>query len=225
MIQVPAAHARISALVTRLQLPVRVPRLRNGERYTVAALMLVFFYLNLGKVRSILQLKKFLAKHGCTSNNPQPRHLGMQHGFRFLVRNCVHPQLQRPLKPGQYCLLTLDSAHPSAACHHRVRDSALTVVRFRRLCGRFGGRCAVCGSKEGEPHFKNALLRTTLEMGHADPRRPLTVRNCIPMCRLCNCAYKDKATFNSRGIITSFLSLDGSSRPARRHAMPLLTQR
>lgn len=198
-------YAHITSLVAKKRLPVRIPRLCSGTRYTASALMLIFFYLHLGQVKTIAQLKKFLVAHGCQSLNPQPRHLGMQHGFRFLVQNCIHPKLTKPLRQGQYCLLDLVSAHPSATCHHRARDTMLTNTEFRRLCTRFKGRCAVCGSKDGEPHFKNALLQTTIEKGHADPRRPLTVRNCIPMCRLCNCAYKNKAAFNSRGIIIRWL--------------------
>lgn len=198
-------YSQIASHVSKKRLPVRMPRLCSGTRYTVSALMLIFFYMNIGKVKTIVQLKKFLTDHGCMSINPQPRHLGMQHGFRFLVQNCVHPKHKLPLRQGQYCLLDLLQAHPSACFHHRARDTMLTQVEFRKLCCRFKGRCAVCGSKEGEPHFKNALLRTTIEKGHADPRRPLTVHNCIPMCRLCNCAYKDKAAFNSRGLIINWL--------------------
>lgn len=200
------AYSRINALVVRKRLQVRMPRLRTGCRYTVNALMLIYFFKNLGHVRTIAQLKDFLVAHGCTSINPQPRHLGMQHGFMFLVQNCVHPALPRPLKQGQYCLLNLTTAHPSATCRHRERDPRMTSASFRLMCRRFDHRCAVCGSKEGEPHFKNALLLTTIEKGHADPRRPLTVRNCIPMCRLCNCAYKDKAAFNTRGMVVRWLA-------------------
>lgn len=202
--RVREAYARIVATVSKRRLPVRIPRLLSGTRYTVAALMLVFFYLNLGRVRTIADLREFLQEHGCFSLSPQPRHLGMQHGFRFLVQNCVHPRLKGTLRRGQYCLLTLASAHPSAACRHR--DSSLTDAGFHRLRRRFADRCAVCGSKDGEPHFKNVLLRTTIERGHADPRRPLSVRNCLPMCRLCNCTYKNKVAFNSRGIIVRWLA-------------------
>lgn len=198
-----SAYARIVALVSKKRLRVRVPRLFNGTHYTVAALMLVFFYLNIGRVRSIADLREFLVEHDCLSMNPQPRHLGMQNGFRFLVQNCVHPRLRQTLRRGQYCLLTLASAHPSAASGHR--DCSLTADSFSRLQRRYAGRCAVCGSAEGEPHLKNMLLRTTIERGHADPRRPLTVQNCLPMCRLCNCAYKNKVVFNSRGIVVRWL--------------------
>lgn len=200
------AYDRIVQTVIKRRLSVRVPRLCTGANFTVAALTLVFFYLNIGSVRSISDLRDFLLEHGCQSLSPQPRHLGMQRGFRFLVQNCVHPRLKSTLRRGQYCLLTLATAHPSTACQQRHRDSSLTDAKFQGLCRRFAGRCAVCGSKEGEPHLKNALLCTTIERGHADPRLPLTLRNCLPMCRLCNCVYKDRVAFNSRGIIIRWLA-------------------
>lgn len=200
-------YARITTILARnrLQGHVRLPRLTSNIRgkYTVSALMLIYFFKNIGKVRTIVELKAFLVAHGCQSMNPQPRHLGMQNGFKFLVRNCIHPGLDRPLRQGQYCLLDLMGAHPSAAFQHR--KTTMTTQKFRGLCSRYDQRCAVCGSRDGEPHFKNTLLVTTIERGHADPRRPLTPGNCIPMCRLCNCAYKDKAAFNKRGMVVSWL--------------------
>lgn len=200
-----SSYARIVATVRARKLKVRVPRLRIRGNYTVGALMLIYFYNNLGKVRTIVDLRAFLTAHGCRSLDPQPRHLGMQNGFRFLVHNGIHPRLSRPLRQGQYCLLDLGSAHPSAPFRHRCREGILTDAQFTKLRKQFQGRCAVCGSMDGQPHFKNALLRTTIERGHADPRKPLTARNCIPMCCLCNRAYKDKAAFNCRGLVVRWL--------------------
>lgn len=198
----------ISGIVKKNRLPVQLPRLcthSHTNSYTVTSLMLIYFYKNLGKVRTISDLKAFLVAHGCGSINPQPRHLGMQRGFRFLVHNCVHPGLGRPLQRGEYCLLDLQSAHPSASSQHRDRTKMLTDKSFQRMCVSFDYRCAVCGSKKGDAHFKNRLLSTTIERGHADPRRPLTQRNCIPMCRLCNCVYKNNVVFNKRGMMTRWL--------------------
>lgn len=205
---VEAAYASIITIIRKRKLEVRIPRLRSGsgDAFTVGGLMLVFFYTSMGRVRSIHDLRVFLHAHGCTSHNPQPRHLGMQYGFRFLVQNGIHPRQKEPLRRGQYCLLDLKSAHPSVLFHHRCRDrTVLTSTQFTSLRHRFADRCAVCGSKDGEPHFKNALLKTTIERGHADPRRPLTLRNCLPMCCLCNRAYKDKAAFNRRGLVVRWL--------------------
>lgn len=203
--ELAAAYACILSAVRSRKLQVRVPQLRLGARYTTSALMLIYFFLNLGKVRSISDLRLFLTAHGCTCPNPQPRHLGMQNGFRFLVSNGIHPHLPHPLGQGHYCLLDLKSAHPSSQFRHRCREGMLTNLQFFRLRKKFKDRCAVCGSMDGEPHLKNMLLRTTLERGHADPHKPLTMRNCIPMCCLCNRAYKDKATFNSRGMVIRWL--------------------
>lgn len=200
-----SAYARIVAVVRARKLRVRVPRLRAGLGYTVGALMLIYFFNNLGKVCSMMDLRAFLTAHGCSSHDPQLQHLGMQNGFRFLVHNGIHPRLSEPLRQGQYCLLDLRSAHPSAPSRHRCRDGMLTESQFARLRKHHNDRCAVCGSLDGHPHFKNALLRTTIERGHADPRKPLTARNCIPMCHLCNRAYKDKAAFNARGLVVGWL--------------------
>lgn len=70
---------------------------------------------------------------------------------------------------------------------------------------RYAYRCASCGSSEGEPHLKNALLTTSIEKGHMDPRKLLDVANCIPMCAMCNGVYKDKAVFNKNGFIKTWL--------------------
>lgn len=172
----------------------------------MSGLMLVFFYSHMGKVKTIEELKAFLVRNGCNNINPQPRHLGMQYGFRFLVQNCIHPRLSRPLRQGQYCLLDLKSAHPSAALGHRDAKTQLTNTQFMQLRDHYDNRCAVCGSKHGEPHFKNALLCTSIEKGHADPRKPLALHNCIPMCRLCNGVYKDRAVFNCHGLVVKWLA-------------------
>lgn len=206
------AYEEIRELVSKNRLEVKMPRLLHPNKgtskprtYTVSALMLIYFYSHIGEVKTITELKRYLVSQGCRSLNPQPRHLGMQHGFRFLVHNCVHPNMQTPLRQGEYCLLNLARPHPSARFRHRDRNNMLSRHQFSELCKKFNNRCAVCGSKAGEPHFKNALLVTTIEKGHADPRRPLTSCNCIPMCRMCNGAYKNKVAFNARGIVVRWL--------------------
>lgn len=199
-------YNRIIALVRKHKLNVKIPRLMMGGSYTMSALMLVFFYSHMGKVKTIADLKTFLVENGCHNLNPQPRHLGLQYGFLFLVQNGIHPRLDHPLRQGQYCLLHLRSAHPSALLGHRDKKTQLTSTQFAQLRAHYDDRCAVCGSKHGEPHYKNALLCTTIERGHADPRKPLTLQNCIPMCRLCNGAYKDKAVFNSRGLVVKWIN-------------------
>jgi hypothetical protein len=169
--------------------------------YTVGGLMVVFFASRLGKVATKTELVEFLRAMGCPSHDPQPRHLGMQVGLNFIVQGCFHPKAKRALKRGEYCLLDLRTAHPNHSTMHRAK-ATLAWDPMKRL---YGFRCACCGSKEGEPHLKNTHLVTTLERGHCDPRKPLTDQNCVPMCKLCNMVYKDKAVFNKRGFVVKWL--------------------
>lgn len=174
--------------------------------YTVGGLMLVFFASRLGEVVDKTELVEFLRKMKCGTVDPQPRHLGMQVGLNFLVQGCVHPKAKRALKRGEYCLLDLRNAHPSHATMHRAKAE----LSWGPLKSLYGGRCACCGSVEGERHLKNAHLLTTLERGHCDPRRPLTDDNCIPMCKLCNMVYKDHAVLSRRGFVVQWLKEGGA---------------
>lgn len=170
---------------------VKLPALLGTDRrYTVAGLCLVFFAVHVGEIRTKAQLIDFLNAMNCPTTDPQPRHLGMQHGFNFLVKGCYHPVAKRVLKCGEYSLLDIDTPHPSFANMHRV--STVHAGGFAKLKHAYCGRCAVCGSAEGERHLKNAHMVTALEKGHCDPRMPLTHDNCIPMCTLCNQVYKDR---------------------------------
>jgi len=176
------------------------------QRHTVGGLMLVFFAARLGKVLTKTELVDFLRAMKCPTLDPQPRHLGMQVGLNFIVQGCYHPRAKRALRRGEYCLLDLKRSHPSHASMHRVK--ALPRLSWEPLKLLYGGRCACCGSVEGERHLKNAHLVTTLERGHCDPRRPLTDDNCVPMCKLCNMVYKDKAVISRRGFVVKWLGGD-----------------
>jgi hypothetical protein len=176
------------------------------QRHTVSGLMLVFFAARLGKVSTKTELVDFLRAMKCPTLDPQPRHLGMQVGLNFIVQGCYHPRAKRALRRGEYCLLDLKRSHPSHASMHRAK--ALPRLSWEPLKLLYGGRCACCGSVEGERHLKNAHLITTLERGHCDPRRPLTDDNCVPMCKLCNMVYKDKAVISRRGFVVKWLGGD-----------------
>lgn len=198
-------YAHVVDNVQRAQLPVKLPRLLapRGD-FTVTGLTLVFFAARLGKVGNKAELNRFLRMMRCESNDPQPRHLGMQHGLNFLVHGCYHPGEQRVLRAGEYSLLDLQTVHPSYVNMHR--KCSVDSAEFGRLKRQYGGRCACCGSREGDRHLKNKHMVTSLEKGHCDPRKPLTSCNCIPMCSLCNMVYKDRAVFNRRGFVVKWLS-------------------
>jgi hypothetical protein len=98
-------------------------------------------------------------------------------------------------------LLSVKKPHDSylAGCIHR--ECNVTTAAFEALKKRFKQRCAHCGSEEGESHLKNRLVNTALQMGHMDPRKPLTLGNCIPLCSMCNGVYRNKFVFNIRGYV------------------------
>ena len=178
-----------------------------GGQFTVSALSLLYFAARLGRVGTKADLQSFLLRVGCFTTDPQPRHLGMQHGLNFLVKGCWHPALRRKLRAGEYCLLDLEHAHPNH--HHMHRSAQVRDGQFGTLKKAYDHRCACCGSKEGAPHFKNTHMITSLEKGHCDPHVPLATDNCIPMCTLCNAVYRDKAVFNRRGFIVRWLASGG----------------
>eukprot|EP00798_Chlamydomonas_sp_ICE-L_P028531 gene28532-31690_t len=189
---------------------IRVPRLtRSDGRYTVGGLTLVFFAYNVGEIKHKRELIEFLRHMNCTTTDPQPRHLGMQCGFNFLVRGCYHPAKGRILRTGEFSLLDLENPHPSSEMRHRRKDTAFTDASFNELKQKCGMRCMSCGSVEGGRHYKNPLYVTKLEMGHMDPRKPLSHPNCIPMCNMCNMVYKNCAVFNASGFIIEWLGGKG----------------
>lgn len=185
----------------------RAPALRHNSsrgrargRFTVTGLMLAFFATRLGKVVDKQELVGFLRRMRVRSNDPQPRHIGMQLGFDFLVAGCVHPRTRQTLKRGQYCLLSIRRRKTP---EHRTMQ--VTPSQFQKIKARFAFRCASCGSGEGQPHLKSPRLLTRLERGHMHPKKVLDVKNCIPMCAMCNSVYKNKAVFNARGFICRWL--------------------
>jgi len=202
-----AAVARLSRCST-----VKVPMLysvsktavRKPKAYAVTGLSFVFFYMNLRKIVTKQELLQFLRTHGCCKDTmPQPRHFGMQNGIYFLVNGSYHPVRRRSLGPGEYCLYSIARCHPSFAKVGAVeRRKLVGASAFESMKKKFDSRCGVCGSLEGAKNFKNKTLVTRLEMGHCDPRLPLTrPKNCIPMCQYCNRTYKDKWVFDHKGMI------------------------
>lgn len=185
----------------------KVPRLLHptSGAYTVSGLSLLFFYMHKGRIVTKQALLQFLSRyrahiHGGLARfiAPHPRHLGMQHGFHFLIKDSYHPQARRTLRAGEYCLYSVTKPHPSFTNH---RSTAPSRADFAALKCAFDHRCAVCGSREGEASLKNKVIMTRLERGHMDPGRPLTLQNTIPMCTFCNQVYKDRFVFDARGVV------------------------
>ena len=205
-------EAKYDEIVT-LNIHQRIPRLKQQKTtknaknakhtngFTVTGTTFMFFIFNMKTIVDKSHLISFLKRMKVSTRDPQPRHLGMQYGYDFLVAGCIHPSSMRKLKPGEYCLLSLKKHSTFSASH---RFSTVTDLQFIRLKSRFDYHCACCGSVEGEPHLKNKRLQTRLERGHMNPLKPLILRNCLPICSMCNGVYKNIAVFNRNGFITNW---------------------
>ena len=179
----------------------RIPNLIHPTKrqYTIQGLSFVFFGMHLGHVVHKCDLIAFLRRHGVHTTDPQPRHLGMQFGLDFMVMRSYHPGIKRCLRAGEYCLKTLTHHHPSSNTEHRSYRMSHSL--FEQVKKRHHNRCVCCGSPEGDANYKNPKILTTLERGHRDPRKPLLLSNCIPICTVCNHVYKNKVIFTARGFV------------------------
>ena len=181
---------------------VHVPLLLSktkGRKYTLNALMLIFFVRNLGKIMTKKELLSFLKRY--KYHEAQPRHIGMQWGFNFLVNGSWHPRAKRKLSAGEYCLMALTKQTIHTRIHRKV---CISNKDFLGLKQRYDHRCIICSSKEDELHFKNRSLITKLEKGHCNPLKPLDINtNCVPICQFCNRAYKNKFIINKNGILST----------------------
>lgn len=184
---------------------INLPCLRDKKtrKYTIKGLSICFFTLNLDKIVRKEELIQYLAKYNVFSSDPQPRHLGLQHGFYFLIMGSYHPVFKRNLKQGEYCLRSLNKQHPSFQSHRTGDVNARTFMTLKK---KYDSRCCHCGSQEGKPNYKNKLSITSLEKGHMHPRKPLSINNCIPICSVCNHVYKDHAVFNKRGFVSKWIA-------------------
>lgn len=197
-------YNKLLEITQKNKLKVSIPTLYskvNGKKYSLRGLMFVFFGMNLNKIMNKKQLVEFLKKYKCSSVDPQPRHFGMQTGLDFLIMGSFHNKSKRVLKPGEYCLRSLRTYHPNRIFNHRNNSKMFTSSVWEKLKKKYDNRCACCGSKEGENNFKNKNVLTFLQKGHKDPRCELTVNNCIPLCSVCNYAYKNDYIFSSNGFV------------------------
>tara|TARA_R110002074_G_C12528358_1_gene664720 strand:- start:1450 stop:2166 length:717 start_codon:yes stop_codon:yes gene_type:complete len=132
------------------------------------------------------------AKLKPSGDSLQMRHLSTQKGF-----NITHEK-------DWYKWSDMSALSPSYV--HNARDKRdLDPTSWNTILKKYDSRCVNCGSVEGSPMRWDPRVITKLQTGHMDPRKALTIDNCIPQCRFCNQQYKDKAVFNKRGIVIDFL--------------------
>lgn len=182
---------------------VKLPNLKYKNNFSKNALVLI--YLSLGypntKVVSKSELTRFVNKyHKNTIDVQQARHLAAQSGFYIVSgqRNDFEAK-KINLKSGEYKLISLEIPYPGYINNRRTEN----ISSFEELKALYNHRCATCGSKENEPNIHWPSVITTLQKGHMNPNRPLTIDNIIPQCPQCNRADKNNWIYDNKGRVVS----------------------
>ena len=180
---------------------VRMPKLYSNGNYTLNALVLVYLFSKKGEIVSKQELTDYLRIMGFDINDvQQARHLAQQSGWYILSGTRGDYECKSlGIKSGEYMLKTIKEPYPSYK--NLKRTETLNASSWDELKKIYNYRCATCGSKEGETNFLYPASITTLNRGHKDPSKPLTIDNTIPQCRFCNGASRDYFVFDNKGRV------------------------
>lgn len=161
------------------------------------------------KMRSpvhIIDIRSYVENKGITlpggGDSLQVRHLGLQHGFNLLKGGDKINSVGDFVPKSHYMLLDLENTYPGF--HPKRRAELVSNDVWALLKSQYDNKCVNCGCEEDEPMRWEPNKITKLQQGHMDPRMPLTLNNVIPQCSFCNQQYKNKAVFNTRGVVIEF---------------------
>jgi hypothetical protein len=184
-----------------------LPKLKNKNlEYTKDALVLVYLAYNYPnqKVVTKQELTEFIRRFYPDVNDvQQARHLARQKGWYIISsRRGNHVDVLERLKNKVesitfgdfYYLVSLEEPYPGFK--KRIQPKSKD---FEELKKKFDYRCATCGSREGEPNFKNPRRTTRLQKAHMDPLSKES--GFIPQCEECNRAYRDWFVFDNEGRV------------------------
>ena len=139
--------------------------------------------------------KEWVNLTGIKTNDFQSlRHLGTQDGYDITNNR------------GGISGYRLNSLNVRGGFIPQRRNVEITTEDWTLIKEQYENRCATCGDKEGESQRYDKTTICSLQMGHMDPRKSITMDNVIPHCSLCNAQYKDKFVFNKYGRVTSVVS-------------------
>lgn len=180
---------------------VKLPSLTVRNSYSLNALVLIYLYINLGKVISKQELTNFLESMGYKCNDvQQARHLAQQYGWYILSGTRGDLECKKyNINAGEYMLKTIQEPYPSYK--NMKRAESLNASSWEELKRMYDYRCATCGSKEGEFNFLYPASKTRLQQGHKDPSLPLSLDNTIPQCDFCNRASRNYFVFDNKGRV------------------------
>ena len=131
----------------------------------------------------------------------QPRHLGSQDGWNILNKGAHVPDTDERVPSGYHYLVSLESPNPKIVMTEMKRAGRLAARNFDQLKAAYSNCCATCGIKEGTIDIRNNHILVSLQQGHMDPSKQLTIENTIPQCQYCNQTYKDYFKFNQYGRV------------------------
>jgi len=131
----------------------------------------------------------------------QVRHLGGQHGWYVINTRERIPQEDQTLPSGYHCLYDPYMAKPTYILQMHKRKGRIAAENWEQLKASYHNKCATCGCEEGKPHRYFPDLKVTLQQGHMNPNKKLTLENTIPQCMLCNSYYLNKYSFDEYGRI------------------------
>jgi hypothetical protein len=146
---------------------------------------------NIGKVVSKGELTDEYEKiSGKKTNDLQSaRHLGTQYGYDII-------NSRGGIKG--YCL---NSLTPKDGFIFDRRKIDMSKIGWTSLKLEYDNKCATCADEEGDFTRYDKSKVCKLQMGHMNPKKPLTLDNTIPQCEECNSQYKDKWVFNKYGRV------------------------
>lgn len=132
----------------------------------------------------------------------QVRHLGTQLLWYVLNKGAKVPDVEEYVPSGYNYLVSIETPNPKAVSLALKRSGRLAAKSFEDLKVVYDGKCATCGIEDGKKDPRNELI-VSLQQGHMNPRKALTLDNTIPQCQYCNQQYMDYFCFNEYGRIVS----------------------
>ena len=208
---------------------VKLPELlRPDGEFTQVALTLVYLAQGYPDTKTVSksELTEFVRIfHPQATDVQQARHLAAQAGW-YILSGTRNDDRSLDLLPGDYRLITLETAYPGFSGPRRVES--VDPEYWERIKTAYGDRCASCGSQEGKPHLYWPETLTVLQKGHMDPAQPLEPGNIIPQCPPCNRASRDFWVFDDKGRVVAVANpsvIDRSSEGVQRQIYERLSRK
>lgn len=177
------------------------------SKNSTKALWLIFLRKYQGKLVHKDTISSFVSTiHPKAGKDQQVRHLASD-GWYVLNKGDKFPEQKETVPSGYHILITTENPKPTFIFKSLKRAGRMSAKNFGQLKAVYGFRCATCGSQEQKPNFLEPSKKTVLQQGHMDPHQPLTLKNTIPQCQVCNGVYLDEYVFDTKGRVTAVASI------------------